>query len=235
MISLTRFAIFGVTLPVLALAVFAAQRPGDPPGVVSSEPGFAGGAPGAGVPGGFQRGRGRGRGAPQPAAPITLEAKLVLGKDTYTITADQTGDEFRRRIRAGGRGGAMPAPPDVDMTLELKNNGNMPVTFAIDSDASSVNLALEGPGAVTADSNMAMTMEFRLGRPLTVAPGETYSIPIKSLRFGIRNIGKMAYWTEPGEYTLTASYITHPPNQSDQQTTITAPPVQIQVKLAGKA
>jgi hypothetical protein len=178
--------------------------------------------------------RGRGAAPVQPAAPITLEAKLILGKDNYTITPEQTGDGFRQRIRAGARGGTMPAPPDVDMTLELKNTGTAPVVFAIDSDASSVGLALAGPGAVTADSNLAMTMEFRLGRPMSVAPGQTYTIPIKSLRFGVRGISKMAYWTEPGEYTLTASFTTHPPNQSDRPVTITAPAVKIQVNAAGK-
>jgi hypothetical protein len=184
--------------------------------------------------GNAQAQRGRGRGAPPPAAPLTLEAKLVLGKDTYTITADQTGDQFRRRITAAARGGTMPAPPEVDMTLELRNTGTAPTTFAVDSDASYVTLVLAGPGAVTADSNMAMTMEFRMGRPLTLAPGQTHTIPIKSLRFGVRGISKQAYWTEPGEYTLTASYTTHPPNQNDQQTTIAAPAVKVQVRAAGK-
>jgi hypothetical protein len=163
-----------------------------------------------------------------------LEARLALGKDAYTITAAQTGEDVRRRIRAGARGGQMPAPPDVDMTLELKNSGATPVSFAVDSDASYVTLALEGPGAVTADSNLAMTMEFRLGRGVTLAPGQTHTIPIKSLRFGVRGISKQAYWTEPGEYTLTASYTTHPPEQNDQQTTIKAPAVKIQVKAAAE-
>jgi hypothetical protein len=178
--------------------------------------------------------RGRGRGAAPQAAPIMLEAKLTLGKDAYTITAAQTGEDFRTRIQAGRSGGAMPAPPDVDMTLELKNAGTAPVTFAVDSDASYVTLALEGPGAVTADSNIAMTMEFRLGRPVTLGPGQTHTIPIKSLRFGVRGISKQAYWTEPGEYTLTASYTTHPPEQGDQPTTIKAPAVKLQVKAAGE-
>jgi hypothetical protein len=214
---------------MLGVQPAGAQAPRGRGGVVTSQPGVVGGAVGGGAPPG-QRGRGPG-GAQQPAAPITLEAKLILGKDTYTITPAQAGEEFRRRIQAGARGAAMPAPPDVDMTLELKNTGTSPVVFAVDSDASSVNLQLAGTGAVTADSNMAMTMEFRLGRPMSVEPGQTHTIPIKSLRFGVRGISKMAYWTEPGEYTLTASFTTHPPNQSDRQVTFTAPAVKIQVTL----
>ena len=40
---------------------------------------------------------------------------------------------------------------------------------------------------------------------MTIAAGKTVEMPIKSLKYGFRNAEKMAYWTEPGEYTLSAS------------------------------
>jgi hypothetical protein len=43
---------------------------------------------------------------------------------------------------------------------------------------------------------------------MTLAPGKTYSMPIKSLQHGFRGVSKSTYWTEPGEYTITASFKT---------------------------
>jgi hypothetical protein len=176
--------------------------------------------------------RGRGRGA--VPAPLTLEANLVVAQDTYTLPAARIGEEFRKQTQTANRAGnAMPAPPDVDLTLELKNTGAAPVVVTLDADSCRVNLKLEGPGAVNVDANVMMTMEFRGGRQATIDPGKSLSIPIKSLRHGLRGISKLAYWTEPGEYTLTASYTTHPPDLNDQTSTIEAPPVKIKV-AAGK-
>jgi hypothetical protein len=41
-----------------------------------------------------------------------------------------------------------------------------------------------------------------------VVPGtrKVYSFPIAHLRDGHRGVGRNVYWTEPGEYTLTATY-----------------------------
>jgi hypothetical protein len=54
----------------------------------------------------------------------------------------------------------------------------------------------------------AFTLDFRAPKVMTLASGKTFSIPIKSLQYGFRGVAKSSYWTEPGEYTITAGYKT---------------------------
>jgi hypothetical protein len=70
-----------------------------------------------------------------------------------------------------------------------------------------MQLALTGPGAVTVENMVAMTMEFRIGAPVNLAPGQSHDIKISSLAFGMRGITQYAYWTEPGDYTLAATLV----------------------------
>jgi hypothetical protein len=67
-------------------------------------------------------------------------------------------------------------------------------------------LELKGKGAVSVAPNIIMTREFRIGRPVEIAPGKSYEIPIMQLKYGLRGVSQHAYWTEPGEYTLGATY-----------------------------
>ena len=68
--------------------------------------------------------------------------------------------------------------------------------------------------------------------------GKTETIPIKSLSFGARGMSQ-AYWTEPGTYTLGATYATAiappPPGTKDAgegfgRVTLTAAPIEIKVQ-----
>ena len=78
---------------------------------------------------------------------------------------------------------------------------------------------------------------------VTIAPGKTYRIPIKSLNH--QGGTPWILWNEPGEYTITASYTVHTglqpfpfpddekPVGKPQRYEITTPPVKVQVVLAG--
>jgi hypothetical protein len=171
-------------------------------------------------------------GADRAVAPLPVEAKLILNKDIYTLAAGAGCEAFRQEVQAALKGGGMlPAAPEVDMALELKNTSNIPVTIVVDADSTSLNLSLEGPGAISADFRGPMTMEFRGGRQVTIEAGKSTAIPIKALKHGMRN-NNAVYWTEPGEYTLKASYTTHRPGQDAGRATITAPAVKVTVKKA---
>jgi hypothetical protein len=161
-----------------------------------------------------------------------LSAAIIANKNTYTLLPGQSGKDFRERLDAAkyARGMALlPQPPAVDLTFRITNTTDKPVTIEVGGDNSQMNLKLEGPegpGAVTMDNNVAMTKEFRIGDPVTIAPGKSYDIKIASLAFGMRGISKYAYWTEAGDYRLTASYTY---GIGEKQGTVTSGPVTLKV------
>jgi hypothetical protein len=70
-------------------------------------------------------------------------------------------------------------------------------------------LDLKGKDAVNeALKGIAFTLEFRVPKSTTLAPGKSVEIPIKTLSYGMRGASHRSYWIEPGEYTLTATYQT---------------------------
>jgi hypothetical protein len=175
------------------------------------------GAPGAGAPG---------AGAKNEQG---LSAAIVVNKDSYVLNAAQSGKAFRDQMDAAknARGGSrLPQPPAVDLTFRITNTTDKDVTISVGGDDSQMNLKLEGPGAVTLDNNVAMTMEFRIGKPVTIAPGKTYDVKISSLAFGMRGISKYAYWTEAGDYTITAT-LTY--GLGEKQGTVTSGPAKVKV------
>ena len=133
-----------------------------------------------------------------------LEAKLVAKVDTYTLAKDQQGEKFRETIQ-NPRNRNVPQPPKVDLMLELKNPTDKAITIVMGADNGALELDLQGKGAVEIKPLLIMTREFRLGEPVEIAAGKTYEIPIKQLKYGMRGISTYAYWTEPGEYTLSAT------------------------------
>jgi hypothetical protein len=158
-----------------------------------------------------------------------LTATLVVNQASYVLNPAHSGAAFRSQmdeLKAGRGRGPLPAPPAVDLTFRIANTTEKPVSIEVGGDNSQMILKLEGPGAVTMDNNVAMTMEFRMGAPVTIAAGKTHDLKIASLAFGVRGISKYAYWTEPGDYTLTASYTY---GISEKQGTVTSAPVILKV------
>jgi len=171
--------------------------------------------------------------APAPVAgpknELGLTAAIVANKDKYVLNVNQSGKAFRDRIDAAknARGMAsLPQPPMIDLTLRITNTTAKDVAINVGGDDSQMDLKLEGPGAVSADNNVPMTMEFRIGKPVTIAAGKTADVKITSLAYGMRGISKYAYWTEPGDYTLTATLIY---SSGEKQGSVTSGPAQVKV------
>jgi hypothetical protein len=118
-------------------------------------------------------------------------------------------------------------PPAIDLELELKNAGRQPITIIWGGDQSRIGLTLKGPGALNGTWPMMMTMDFQMGNEITLAPGASHRIPIKSLGFGPRNlVDGGCWWTLPGNYQVTVSGSF---TQGEQQIKFTAPPVMLKV------
>jgi hypothetical protein len=170
--------------------------------------------------------------AAEPSAPkdATLKATLSSQKESYVLNPAQRGEAFRKKVAdARERGEAMPKPPAVEIVLTLTNTGNKDITLHIGGDESRIMLNLAGKGALSVQTNMMMTMEYRMGTPTKLAPGKSTEIKITSLAYGTRNISDYAYWTEPGEYTLTATLTAQTPEQ-EQGVTIVSEPLKVKVE-----
>jgi hypothetical protein len=172
----------------------------------------------------------------EPAG-VPLEARLVAKKDSYVLDlGSKTPEEFRKDIK-----NVYPATPAVDLELDFRNSGDKEFTFLVGGSNPDIPLLLrlEGPGAVNVTLPAASAPVARgLFTKVTLAPGKTHTLPIKSLmtkRLG--RDGTASYWLEPGDYTLIATYKTAvspaPPGSNDggkwlgeefgQVTVITAP------------
>ncbi len=139
---------------------------------------------------------------PVPTVMEDLKAELVAKKKEYRLKPAYAEEGFEKSLKEAR--GKEPEPPAVEVELVLTNTSDQPITIRPGHDAQILELTLEGPGAVIHERRVAMTMDYRMGEPLVIAPGKSHALPIERLAFGKRGITKYAYWTKPGTYKLSA-------------------------------
>src|SRR5438105_389804 len=95
--------------------------------------------------------------AGEPAAPVT--ATLVAKESTYRLDlGGMTADAYTKSIEDAVKAGKTPpAPPAVDLALELKNTSDKEVKVWISGDAVQLNLDLKGPGALSVKPSVFFT------------------------------------------------------------------------------
>jgi hypothetical protein len=143
------------------------------------------------------------------SADLPVKATLVAKTATYKLDlGGKSAEEFRKLLKEGEKTGQLPAAPKVELVLQLKNTSDKDVQIWVTGDPVMVNLDLAGKGAVSVMGRRAFTTDFRLPTAMNLEAGKTHEIPITSLNYGFRGGSQQAYWTEPGEYTLTASFQT---------------------------
>jgi hypothetical protein len=142
---------------------------------------------------------------PKPAD-LPVKATLVAKTTTYKLDlGGKTAEEFKKELKEAEKSGKVPNPPAVEITLELKNTSDKDVQVWVGGDPFVIELNLQGPGAVSIKPQLAFPTIFIAPKPVKIEAGKTHSIPVTSLKYGFRNAAQMAYWTEPGDYTLTAN------------------------------
>ena len=136
---------------------------------------------------------------------VPLAATLTSTPASYALDlGGKTADEVRKQIEAGD----YPAPPPVDLKLELRNIGDKDLLIRMGGTTTILNLELKGPAAVTVAFKGRRANHLVVApKTITLAPGKSQSVPISSLSFGFKD-SHGAYWLAPGKYTLTASYKT---------------------------
>jgi WD40 repeat protein len=145
------------------------------------------------------------RPARDPVPP--LEAKVASRKGTYTVAlGGKTAEDFARRFDLEK---PLPASPTVDLMLTLRNTSDKRLTLDPDGRIESY---LVGTGALNhpmlpyqtgIGTGIGPGASFPEPKKVALAPGESYSIPIRSLDNGH---GRQSYWLLPGEYNLHVSY-----------------------------
>jgi hypothetical protein len=170
--------------------------------------------------------------ADAPAVPL----HLIVTPPTHAYKLDLgglTAEQFSKKVADAVKNGEdLPEPPKLDIQCELRNTGKEDIVVSIGGDATTLSLQLTGPGALTTPSNYVHTEEFRASIDVSLAPGEGTKILIGKLAYGHRNDSNFAYWTKPGEYSLTVSYRTgvkHGPVDGLGMVTVTAAPVILNV------
>ena len=137
---------------------------------------------------------------------LPIQMELVAKTATYKLDlGGKSGADYKKLIEEAKKtGNALPKPPAVDLVLKFTNTSDKDVEFWVGGDPVQTTLVLEGPGAVTTGSNLAFPAIFIGPKPMTLAAGKSHEIPIKQLSHGQRGMGQFTYWTEPGEYKLSA-------------------------------
>jgi hypothetical protein len=171
---------------------------------------------------------------------VPVQARLESRKAGYTLDlAGMTAEQFRKLVRDADTTGSYPPAPSVDLVLSLHNGGDKDVDVRVGGTTTIVTLDLTGPGALSVPLKLQITSKIVIApRVVTLKPGQSETIPITSLSYGFKGSHR-AYWTEPGEYTLSASYKTAvspaPKGSTDAgngfgSVTITSAPIKVKVK-----
>jgi hypothetical protein len=137
-----------------------------------------------------------------------VQAILTAKKTTYKLDlGGKSADQFKKAVKEAE--GKYPPAPTIEMVLELKNTSDKDVEVWIAGDETKIMLELKGKGAINAElKGIAFTADIRPPKPTTIQAGKRHKIEIKSLSYGFRGASNRSYWTEAGDYTLTAHFVT---------------------------
>jgi hypothetical protein len=149
---------------------------------------------------------------PGKAIPDTTPLELTIKGETTKYPLDlggKTADEFTKMLAEVKEGKARaPKPPELKLTLVVKNTSDKAIKVWNKGDPVVLDLELKGKGAVSVAPQLAFTADFRLPQAIDLDAGKTLEIPLSALVYGFRNASKYAYWTQPGEYELIATWKT---------------------------
>lgn len=137
---------------------------------------------------------------------VPLQLVLKSGKKDYALDlGGKTAQQFLAELEAGlKKGGRLPEPPAIELEIEVKNTGKERIDFWAGGDPVAIELEVKGPGAKTVQAPLAFTTEFRMPKFMSLEPGKSHQFKLTKLTSGFRGASIWHYWTEPGEYTLTA-------------------------------
>ncbi len=148
----------------------------------------------------------------KPAGPVALT--LAAKTDTYTFDGGgKTAAEYKKELEATAKAleaGERATPPKalaIDLVLRLTNTSKEDVTIYVGGTPNTHTFELTGgAGVVTMRNPIAFPAIFILPKAVTLAPGQSHEVPVKTLADGRRGLARLVFWTGPGEYKLAAKY-----------------------------
>ena len=138
---------------------------------------------------------------PEPEKPIgPIVLRLVAKKTTYALDrGGMTAEAYKKAIEDGTI-----SPLAVEFELELVNVSKTPQRIRVCGAAPKLKLDLQGKGVTTRQVSRPkdrLTVQ-------TLEPKEKLVIPLQSLSGYNSSTTTQVFWTEPGKYTLSATFST---------------------------
>jgi hypothetical protein len=147
-----------------------------------------------------------GKPKPERDSVSPLDVKVITRKKSYALAlGGKSAEEFARQFQVQK---PLPASSEVDLILTLRNTSDKKLTL---DPNGAVESYLVGDGALNHPEFPYQTGVVRGDgsalepKRITLLPGESYQVPIKSLDNGH---SQQSYWLLPGEYTLHVMYHT---------------------------
>jgi hypothetical protein len=165
-----------------------------------------------------------------------LSARLLANKKEFILDRQgMTAEQYRKAIETG-----KVSLPEVNFALEVTNTTKKDLRVRISGAVPKLILYLKGKGVVTRST----TEPRQKVADITLKPGQSHSLAITTLT-GIASTRRTQFfWTEAGEYTLTAEWQTRVDELSATgrvlpvvggpaawRKTATAEPIKLRVKL----
>jgi hypothetical protein len=94
------------------------------------------------------------------------------------------------------------------LTLRLTNTREKAITINYGGDTSAHTFTITGPEALNLKFEGMMTMEYRMGKATTIAPGKSLDFPLPELRYGGRNSSRWLL-AAPGDYKIKLAFQTN--------------------------
>lgn len=140
---------------------------------------------------------------PPPKSVDPISVRLMAKKATYVLDRQgMTAEKYREAVKEGKI-----APPAIDLVLEFTNTTKDDMDITVAGASPRLLLDLKGQEGIekrTTERPRNPTVR------IILKPGQTHSLPITRLAgYSDRTTDDQLFWTEPGEYTLTASFETN--------------------------
>lgn len=96
---------------------------------------------------------------------------------------------------------ALRAEQGIELSYRITNHTDTPITLEHGGDATTNTFKTTGPGAIDLPYRGMMTLEFRMGKPLTIEAGASKEFTIKELKYGMRDMSRWLI-SKGGDYQI---------------------------------
>ncbi len=149
-------------------------------------------------------------------SPLKLE--LLIPHNPVTLSkADLV------KVDSGAKGPVL----GITLLYRITNTGKQAVEIRHGGDESTISLSIQGPGAANIPYSGPMTADYRMGKNVTIGPGESQQFQIKGLAYGARNMSRWSI-SKAGDYEVTLKFSSR---TGRKVTTLTSNPTQFSVVI----